>query len=59
MNKKNIDSTYIDSDLIQQREFVAHRKADGFDFTLVAPETFVQSMRDSGYKSTATAIKIP
>ena len=26
------------------------------NFTFVAPETFVEGMRDSGYKSTATAI---
>ncbi len=37
-----------------QQEYI--KKREGQNFTFVAPETFVEGMRDSGYKSTASAL---
>ena len=46
-----------DDDLKKQHEYVETlKKYKGFP-PLVAAETFVQSMRDSGYKTTATALE--
>lgn len=54
MTKNN--ETY-NQDLKKQREFVAKLKEKNFTYPLVATEAFVRGMRDSGYKSTATALR--
>ena len=47
----------VQNDLAQMHNYVQGLKKGGErSFSLVATETFVESMRDSGYKSTATAI---
>ncbi len=43
-------------DLQKQRDYVEKLMKAGFQFPLVAAGAFVRGMRDSGYKSTATAI---
>lgn len=49
--------TFSEKDYEQQHNYVENLKKMGdVGFSLVATETFVESMRDSGYKSTATAI---
>ena len=45
-----------DPDLQRQRDAVAERRAKKHRMPLVNSEIFVRSVRDSGYKSTATAI---
>jgi hypothetical protein len=55
MKSKNLE-TFVTTDLQQQRDYVQKQTAKGNDILLIAAETFVRSMRDSGYKSTATAI---
>ena len=49
-------STYFSEDLERQRQYVSELEKRGADFPLVAAESFVRGMRDSGYKTTATAI---
>jgi hypothetical protein len=51
--KAQTSDAFVTTDLQQQREYA---EAKGNDILLIAAETFVRSMRDSGYKSTATAI---
>src|SRR5438046_912913 len=47
----------VQKDLAQMHAYVEGRRKGGeHNFPLVATETFVESMRDSGYKSSATAI---
>lgn len=49
--------TFSEKDYEQQHSYVENlRKQGEAGFGLVATETFVESMRNSGYKSTATAI---
>jgi hypothetical protein len=55
-NAKKNGSAYVSEDLERQRRYVKELQARGDDFPLVATESFVRGMRDSGYKSTATAI---
>lgn len=55
MKAKNTDA-FVTPDLQQQRDYVEKVTAKGDDILLIAAETFVRSMRDSGYKSTATAL---
>src|SRR5438045_4106081 len=43
-------------DLQRQRDYVKRVQRTGAKYPLVAAESFVRGMRDSGYKSTATAI---
>lgn len=43
-------------DLQRQREFLDKLKKSGFQYPLIAADAFVRGMRDSGYKSTATAL---
>jgi hypothetical protein len=49
-------SSFINEDLQQQHDYVAKLNREGFSFPLIAAEAFVRGMRESGYKSTATAI---
>lgn len=50
-------STASERDYEQQHNYVSNLKEKGeTGFSLVATEAFVEGMRDSGYKSTATAI---
>lgn len=50
-------STATEKDYAQQHKYVEDLKSKGeVGFSLVATEAFVDGMRDSGYKSTATAI---
>ncbi|MCG8092882.1 MAG: ATP-binding protein [Candidatus Thiodiazotropha endolucinida] len=52
-----LSSDYYTSDLQSQHHYVESLKSRGdSSYTLVAAEAFVRGMRDSGYKSTATAI---
>src|SRR5438552_3793291 len=44
------------SDLQRQRDYVQELKDKKFEFGLVLANTFVKSMRDIGYKSTAFAL---
>ena len=54
---KTIHSDIFTSDLDRQHEYVEGLKKHGDgNFALVATEAFVRGMRDSGYKSTATAL---
>ena len=46
----------VEDDLQQQHEYVQEQKQRDNAFSLVAPEAFVQSIRDLGYKSTLTAL---
>lgn len=47
----------VDQDLARMHNYVENlRKGGDRNFPLVATQTFVESMRDSGYKSTGTAI---
>lgn len=46
----------FNQDLQRQREFIEDLKKKGFHYPLIAADAFVRGMRDSGYKSTATAI---
>src|SRR2546423_7456044 len=47
----------VQKDLEQMHHYVESLKKGGeSSFSLVATEQFVESMRDSGYKSTATAM---
>ena len=46
----------FDADLKAQRNYVNDLRTKGFNYTLVAAEAFVRGMRDSGYRSTATAL---
>lgn len=55
MAKKN-GSTFTSEDLQSQRDYVQHLEEQGFSYPLIAAESFVRGMRESGYKSTATAI---
>jgi hypothetical protein len=52
-SKKN---GYVSEDLERQRNFVRELNEQGFGYPLIAAEAFVRGMRDSGYKSTATAL---
>jgi hypothetical protein len=54
--RKSKSNNYISDDLQLQRDYVKRLKAQGFKFPLIAAESFVRGMRDSGYRSTATAI---
>lgn len=54
--KKSKDETYTSEDLERQRKFVKELNERGFSYPLIAAEAFVRGMRDSGYKSTATAL---
>jgi Histidine kinase-, DNA gyrase B-, and HSP90-like ATPase len=54
--KKSTTPEFISEDLEKQRAYVQRKKAEGGHFPLIATEAFVRGMRDSGYKSTATAI---
>jgi hypothetical protein len=54
--KKSKDETYTSEDLESQRKFVKELNERGFSYPLIAAEAFVRGMRDSGYKSTATAV---
>src|ERR1039458_990041 len=48
---------FMTSDLEKQHEYVVDLKKSGErSFQLIAPTAFVESMRDSGYRSTATAL---
>ena len=50
--------TFSEKDYEKQHTYVENLKKKGdVGFSLVATETFVESMRDSGYKTTATAIE--
>ena len=49
-------SAIFSKDLQRQRDYVGQLTASGFQFSLVAASAFVRGMRDSGYKSTATAL---
>ena len=52
-----LSSDYYTSDLRSQHQYVESLKSKGSSsYTLVAAEAFVRGMRDSGYKTTATAI---
>lgn len=53
----NLNLTTREKDYEQQHQYVEDLKAKGeVGFSLVATEAFVEGMRDSGYRSTATAI---
>lgn len=54
--KKSKDETYSSEDLERQRSFVKELNERGFSYPLIAAEAFVRGMRDSGYKSNATAL---
>jgi hypothetical protein len=54
--KKNKGETYTSEDLELQRKFVKELNERGFSYPLIAAEAFVRGMRDSGYKSNATAV---
>lgn len=54
--KKNKEETYSSEDLERQRRFVKDLNEHGFSYPLIAAEAFVRGMRDSGYKSNATAL---
>lgn len=54
MAKKN--GSFTSEDLQHQREYVQTLEDRGFSYPLIAAESFVRGMRESGYKSTATAI---
>jgi len=54
--KKSKDEQYTSQDLEEQRRFVKALNERGFSYPLIAAEAFVRGMRDSGYKSTATAL---
>ena len=54
--KKSKDGKYTSEDLESQRRFVKELNERGFSYPLIAAEAFVRGMRDSGYKSTATAV---
>ena len=56
VNMNENGSTYVSEDLESQRRYVSELEKRGDDFPLVAAESFVRGMRDSGYKSTATAL---
>jgi histidine kinase/DNA gyrase B/HSP90-like ATPase len=53
VKKKN---SFVSQDLERQREYVEACRREGFRYPLIAAEAFVQGMRESGYKTTATAI---
>jgi len=55
MAKKN-GSKFTTQDLQQQHQYVEKIHQEGFSFPLIAAEAFVRGMRESGYKSTATAL---
>ncbi len=53
----DVNLTTRERDYEQQHKYVEDLKSKGeMGFSLVATEAFVEGMRDSGYKSTATAI---
>jgi hypothetical protein len=54
--KKSKQEQYTSQDLEEQRRFVKELNESGFSYPLIAAEAFVRGMRDSGYKSTATAV---
>lgn len=54
--KKSQNDKYSSEDLERQRRFVKELNERGFSYPLIAAEAFVRGMRDSGYKSTATAV---
>jgi len=54
--KKSRDDKYSSEDLERQRKFVKELNERGFSYPLIAAEAFVRGMRDSGYKSNATAV---
>lgn len=54
--KKSKEEQYTSQDLEEQRRFVKELNERGFSYPLIAAEAFVRGMRDSGYKSTATAL---
>lgn len=60
MNPKDKTSsptrTLISPDLQEQRDYTRRMDEEGIDYTLVVGEAFIKSIRDLGYKSTATAI---
>lgn len=55
MAKKMNGAVQVD-DLEAQRNYVKELKESGFDFPLIAAMSFVEGMRDSGYRNTATAL---
>ncbi|HEX5759535.1 MAG TPA: ATP-binding protein [Thermoanaerobaculia bacterium] len=54
--KTSTEEGYTSQDLDEQRKFVKELNKRGFSYPLIAAEAFVRGMRDSGYKSTATAL---
>jgi hypothetical protein len=54
--KKSNEEQYTSQDLEEQRKFVKELNERGFSYPLIAAEAFVRGMRDSGYKSNATAV---
>src|SRR5258706_427060 len=55
MAKKN-GSTFTSEDLQSQDTYVEKLEQQHFSYPLIAAESFVRGMRESGYKSTATAL---
>src|SRR5439155_24581973 len=55
-NEKKEEQNAAKSDLQRQRDYVQELKDKKFEFGLVLANTFVQSMREIGYKSTAFAL---
>lgn len=56
MVSKKATGSYSSVDLEWQREHIEDLRRKGFVYPLIAAQSFVRGMRESGYKSTATAI---
>lgn len=56
MAKKTGTATFTTEDLEKQHQYVRKLEQQHFAFPLIAAESFVRGMRESGYKSTATAL---